>query len=499
MDVNDELKNLIKEVLEEESFKDSNGFYYDEIYIDYRDEMPESTIAQIMKADDPMQAYEEHIEEVYFDERVRLEDEMYDKLLENEEIAELVEKHSLSDTDVRDSLFDLWYVKMPYEDFLKQDVCMDVVLDTGDMNYDFTCNILTDAETVDELDSNSSLLWLCEQQGVSAQELFDAMEKGSAHSDKLIALKQEITRLTDKLKEYGLVTPRFNESVIHSGAYWRYTKLTDELSQSERLSEKLCVRYAKNDITYDAYLKLHFDKFERLDPMSEEQFNSKKETVLKNVSEELAKTAEKITSIKAKLEGSPDYVAIAGLQSELSKAKRELYENSKNEDYKKAEFINSVLNEVYNTYGMAALTFLVKMPLEQALNLKDVMNSEKKINDFYEYEERKGTSSIVIDKDVECGLMDTWNGKGSIFEIKLFKDVEVPIKALYDVVPDRHNGGYGFMEIYGHDSSIFKPAVIKINDSREQGLDNVIKAATAKSEFSRADGTKEMNEPDCSL
>ena len=141
MDIYDELKNLIKDVLEEESYKDSNGFYYDEIYIDYRDEVPERTIAEILNADDPMLSFEERVEDVYFDERVRLEDAMYDKLLENEAIAELVEKHNLSDTDVRDSLFDLWYVKLPFDDFLKQEVCMDIVLDTGDMNYDFTCNI----------------------------------------------------------------------------------------------------------------------------------------------------------------------------------------------------------------------------------------------------------------------------------------------------------------------------------------------------------------------
>ena len=278
-----------------------------------------------------------------------------------------------------------------------------------------------------------------------------------------------------------------------------YTSLNDELSKNERRLEKLYVRYAKNDISYDAYLKLHFDKFERLDPMSEAQFNSKKNDILKSASEEIAKTSEKIASIRAKLEGSLDYVAIAGLQEELSKAKRGLYEASKGEDYKKAEFINSVINEVYNTYGMAALTFLVKMPLVQTLDLKEVMNSEKEINDFYEYEERKGTASITIDKGVECGLMDSWNGKGSLFEIKLFKDVEVPVKALYDVVPDRHNGGYGFMSIYGHDDSLFREAVKCINESKEQGLDRVIKDATEKSNISRVDVTKEMDGPDCSL
>lgn len=494
MDVYDELKALIKEVLEEESFKDSDGFYYEEIYTDYRDEIPDITIAEILKADDPEISFEEHLEEAYFDEKIRLEDEMYDKLMENEAIAELVEKNNLSDTDVRDSLFDLWYVKLPYDDFLKQEVCMDIVLDTGDMNYDFTCNILTDADSIDDFDKNSSLLWLCEQQGVSAEEIFAAMEKGSAHSDKVRSLKSEISGLTDKLKEYGLRTPRFNESVIHSGAYSRYTSLTDDLRKNERLLEKLCVRYAKNDVTYDAYLKLHFDRFERLDPMSEEQFNTKKEAVLQSLSKDMDGVKETLASIKRKLEESPDYAAIAELQGQLRTTKKELYEISKTDDYKKADFINSVLSECYNTYGMAALTFLVKMPLSQAIDLKDVINSENKANDSYYYEDRTGASSIIIDKEVECGLMDSWNGKGSLFEIKLIKDVELPVKAIFRLELDSRNDGYGFMEIYGQDESSYKEAVKKINDARDKGIEDYIKLATEKSNLSKSEGTIEKDE-----
>ena len=494
MDVYDELKALIKEVLEEESFKDSDGFYYDEIYTDYRDEIPDITVAEILKADDPEISFEEHLEEVYFDERISLEDAMCDKLMENEAIAELVEKNNLSDTDVRDSLFDLWYVKLPYDDFLKQEVCMDIVLDTGDMNYDFTCNILTDAESIEDFDTNSSLLWLCEQQGVSAQELFAAMEKGSAHSDEVLSLNSKIAGFTDKLKEYGLKIPRFNEGVIHSGAYSRYSGLTEDLRQKERMLEKLCVRYAKNDITYEAYLKYHFDRFERLDPMSEEQFNSRKESLLKSLSQDIDGITEAVASLKKQLEDSPDFVAIAGIQSELSKAKRELYEISKTEEYKKAEFINSVLNECYNTYGMAALTFLVKMPLSQAMDVKGVINSERKANNSYYYENRTGQSSIIIDKEVECGLMDSWSGKGSLFEIKLIKDVELPIKAIFRLELDSRNDGYGFMEIYGQDESSYKEAVKKINDARDQGLEDVIKLATEKSNLSKEEGTMEMEE-----
>ena len=144
---------------------------------------------------------------------------------------------------------------------------------------------------------------------------------------------------------------------------------------------------------------------------------------------------------------------------------------------------------------MAALTFLVKMPLEQAIEVKEVMNSEKVANDSYYYEDRTGTASITLDKGVECGLMDSWNGKGSLFGIKLHKDVELPVKALYTVVPDRFNGCYGFMEIYGHDESIFKEVVKSINAPKEQTLDSVIKIATEKSQITKPEGTQGLDGP----
>ena len=92
--------------------------------------------------------------------------------------------------------------------------------------------------------------------------------------------------------------------------------------------------------------------------------------------------------------------------------------------------------------------------------------------------------------------MDSWNGKGSLFEIKLCKDVELPVKAIFRLELDSRNGGYGFMEIYGHDESIYKEAVKKITDARDQGLDNVIKEATAKSELGRAEGAVEKEGPE---
>ena len=122
------------------------------------------------------------------------------------------------------------------------------------------------------------------------------------------------------------------------------------------------------------------------------------------------------------------------------------------------------------------------------------MNSEKVANDSYYYEDRTGTASITLDKDVECGLMDSWNGKGSLFGIKLICDVELPVKAIFKMVPDRLNGGYGFMEIYGHDESIFREAVKSINVPKVQTLDSVIKSATEKSQFTKPEGTQGLDE-----
>ncbi len=487
----DELKRYICEALSDMPgvYADSNGVYYSEIYKDYRDDISDKEIARVLRADDPMQALYEMLDEAYGESEIYLEDEVVNGLKENEDIVRIIATYESVDEDsLRDCLRDVWYARVPVDAFLKQEVCMDVILDTGDGNYELTHNILTEAESVEEFEDDSSLLWLCEQQGVTREELFAAFEKGDAHSDEVCALFDKKRELTDALKKYGFKESAFGRSVIHTGAYNEYTRLKDELSKKELRLHKLNADYEKCDISYEEYMKKHFDRFARLDPMSKEQFDAKKTEVLEKTAEQISVVKNEIGEIKNRFANNVDYGAVAKLQHDIRDVDVQLSIFKMKDAWGKAEFINSVMRECYDTYGMAAVTFLVKMTLEEAIRLQEVINSEKEVNNSYDYDKRSGKSSFVLDKGVRCGLMDAWQGKGSVFEIELLKDVEIPVKALEWVRPDRANGEYGFMEIYGANDEYFTSSLKEIHEVPLTKVNDLIADAASRVDVEQSSG-----------
>ena len=114
-------------------------------------------------------------------------------------------------------------------------------------------------------------------------------------------------------------------------------------------------------------------------------------------------------------------------------------------------FLETVLQEVANGYGCEALTFCVKMTLGQATALKEKMKSNP-------------NGSIVLDKRVECGLFDPWEGGGSVLEIACEKDIEIPFKNIWKFyVDEKRSNRYGSIHnVYGTDSSIWRDCLKEI-------------------------------------
>ena len=116
------------------------------------------------------------------------------------------------------------------------------------------------------------------------------------------------------------------------------------------------------------------------------------------------------------------------------------------------KFIKSCIEELENlTSHMATLTFLVNMNLFDYFDLREAMESEKKLNDSYILEDRKGKGTITISKDTMCGLFDVWGGGGSVLEIELDKDVVLPIKCIWkaEIETGKSEYGYSVDSVYG--------------------------------------------------
>ena len=290
-----EFKKAAEEALDSVCFRDEHGNFYTEIYADYRDELDDRTFKKICNAENPRWAFYDWLDEAYQECVWDYEDQVIKEALEDEDFAKIAS--GLDEDEVRDHLRDMFYVKLPEKHFLDQDILVDILVDTGDLNYDYTLNNFGpcyNAQEYEQIPEESSLLWLARQQGFTKTQLKQAMR--------------------------------------------------------ERPAEK--------------------------------------------------------------------------------------------------NFMQSVYDEINNVGShMNTLTFLVKMSLEEYFYLTDAIGKERERNQSYTMNGRKGRGWILLDKTTTAGLYDPWSGGGSLLEIRLDKDVRLPIRCIETA---KHDGcrGYSIREIY---------------------------------------------------
>ena len=309
-----EFKKAAEEALDSVCFRDEHGNFYTEIYADYRDELDDRTFKKICNAENPRWAFYDWLDEAYQECVWDYEDQVIKEALEDEDFAKIAS--GLDEDEVRDHLRDMFYVKLPEKHFLDQDILVDILIDTGDLNYDYTLNNFGphyDARENEQIPEESSLLWLARQQGYTKTQLKQAMR--------------------------------------------------------ERPAEK--------------------------------------------------------------------------------------------------NFMQSVYDEINNVGShMNTLTFLVKMSLEEYIYLTDAIGKERERNQSYTLNGRKGRGWILLDKTTTAGLYDPWSGGGSLLEIRLDKDVRLPIRCIETA---KHDGcrGYSIREIYCCCTSLWTETLKEIHPMKK--------------------------------
>ena len=168
------LEDRVLEVLPDYVSRDSSGNYFLEPWTDYRDELSDSHIEQIMRSTDPRLTFSEIIWEAYEEHLSCLRWHCAENIAED-----LSEDDSRIDpVDVNDILMDHVEIRPPEKEFLKQDINVLIAVDAGDVNYDFSINAPWRSywgEGVSNFDENSSLLWLIRQQGHTKREAREAL------------------------------------------------------------------------------------------------------------------------------------------------------------------------------------------------------------------------------------------------------------------------------------------------------------------------------------
>lgn len=178
------LNELVKDYLAENYGwnKKADGNYHFEIYVDYRDEIDDSTAREILESDSPRDTLIEKLWDWYQEQEWDIIDDLVDdfkaetdsKLLED---ANIIEDGNLDDEMIREEFMDIIYVDYPEDWALSQEFCFDIIVSNGDDNYDFWLNehIVDEDGKVGENAEKAGLVWLAKQQGYTLEEVVEAL------------------------------------------------------------------------------------------------------------------------------------------------------------------------------------------------------------------------------------------------------------------------------------------------------------------------------------
>lgn len=185
MEDNFNLEDLIKKELDDQCYSDkgNDGLYEIEVYADYRDEMDNETAAKLCAAKDPFCMFRDWLCEGYQEVVFSGENTLKEKIK-----SEVKSKFDLSaeeweniDSQIDEVVTSFVYWKYPEKHFLRQTFYVNIMLDTGDGNYDYSLNSFYPCWYGDfEIapDNKSSLLWLARQQGYAKDKFWESLRNG---------------------------------------------------------------------------------------------------------------------------------------------------------------------------------------------------------------------------------------------------------------------------------------------------------------------------------
>lgn len=201
--MNETVRKKIQEIIEDEYGRISDkkdGVLIYEMYADYRDEMDNDTACEILKSKDPLQTFEEKMDEWYFESQWQYEDELLGKIIEQLEDENCELPEGVDEDDVREAMHDCIWFDYPRDHFMEQSFYVNIMMDTGDGNYDYVLNSVYPCwygRQEDFHDDKAGIVWLAKQQGYGKREFRKAMNEGDIADPKgfLQSMRQELANL----------------------------------------------------------------------------------------------------------------------------------------------------------------------------------------------------------------------------------------------------------------------------------------------------------------
>lgn len=437
-ELNDELNARAEQVISRYYDRDEETGKFFRMFPDSIN-LTDNDIRGILYAEDKVAALSSHLScmyEVYENSHYQYVADRLDEMLKADET--LSQKAKIAGWNTSNYAYLNFENRYPLEDIMDQEVEINIVVDTGDRNYAFGCNnfchgYFGDPEDPD-FEETSSLLWLCKQQGVSQQELLRVMKEESLLpaefkqvSDTYLSVRSELCR------NHGLNDRRERNS---HGNYAKLLHIKDEIGKTQRHLTHARNTLENNSLTYEE-AQHRFPTSLTLNYPNRESFESAQAEVLPQNRARIASLEAKLKDLEASISTDETLLKVQALSSQYKDLAQKMSVIINTDEYRKAQFAESLVREGANTGSSSnALTFFVRMPLRDAMRLNDVLNMEEPLNNSYYPEKRTGKSSIILSRDTVCGLYDFDGGGGSLLEIELARDVELPTKFIYSAQVD---------------------------------------------------------------
>lgn len=231
-----------------------DGTFSYEIYADYRDEMDNKTAIQILRSKDPVQTFWEQMDEWYRDYQWTLEDELEQTLRIRLTADDGPYPEGLSDEDdatLRDMIQEMVYYNPPVDHYMKQTFYTNIMVDTGDGNYDYTLNSAYpcwygayDAP----IDPKAGIAWLAKTQGYTKGQLKRALQQGDMGDPKgfLESMRVELANLPSAMSTVTFLVELTLEQLM-------------ELNRLIRLQDRNGIHYDATKNPYCGYIIIDKD------------------------------------------------------------------------------------------------------------------------------------------------------------------------------------------------------------------------------------------------
>lgn len=218
----DKIRTAAQKIIEDEYGRISerdNGYLVHEMYADYRAEMPNDAACDILRSEDPEQALEEKLDEWYCVQRWEYEYDLAKDIMRKLIVDEGAAPDDVDEDEILDYVRDAIYFDVPRDHFLQQEFYVDIMMDTGDGNYDYVLNSVYPCwygREEDYHDDKAAIVWLAKQQGYKKREFRKAMNEGDIANPKgfLQSMRQELANLSSHMSTLTFLVKMTLEDLI---------------------------------------------------------------------------------------------------------------------------------------------------------------------------------------------------------------------------------------------------------------------------------------------